>query len=252
MKSCKGLTCCQAAGILVSLLRKVRRPKAKPPLSNGPKGDSGMYIPGHFEESRTDILHELIARNPLGILVTHGDDGLDANHIPFALDKDEGPLGTLHAHVARANPVWQRANGCDVLAVFRAGDAYISPNWYPSKHEFHRQVPTWNYRVAHAFGRLLVHDDERFARGMVARLTRTHEAAQSHPWKMSDSPREFIDAMVKEIVGIEIRITRLTGKFKLSQNKEVRDALGAGQALKAQGDDEIGDAMLACAVKRSC
>lgn len=124
-----------------------------------------MYIPAHFEESRPDALHDLIAQNPFGTLVTHGEHGLDANHIPFLLLPEEGKLGVLHAHVARANPVWKDvANGDDVLVIFRAGDAYISPTWYPSKHEAHRQVPTWNYRVAHAHGRITVRDDERFVR----------------------------------------------------------------------------------------
>ena len=204
-----------------------------------------MYVPSHFEEKRTEVLHDLISRNPFGILVTHCTEGLDANHLPFGLDREGGPLGVLYAHVARANPVWQNVtNGDDVLVVFQAGDAYVSPNWYPSKKEFHRQVPTWNYMVAHAHGRIAVHDDARMVRGIVARLTSTHEAIEPNPWKMSDSPREFIDAMVKAVVGIEIHITRLIGKSKLSQNKEVRDILGAGQALKARGNDVIGTAML--------
>jgi transcriptional regulator len=204
-----------------------------------------VYVPSHFEENRTDVLHDLISRNPFGILVTSSADGLDANHLPFGLDKERGPIGVLYAHVARANPVWQNVtNGDDVLVVFRAGDAYVSPNWYPSKQEFHKQVPTWNYMVAHAHGRIAVHDDERVVRSIVARLTRTHEATQPEPWKMSDSPREFMDAMVKAVVGVEIHITRLIGKSKLSQNKEARDIRGASQALKAKGNDVIGDAML--------
>ena len=204
-----------------------------------------MYVPSYFEEKRTEVLHDLISRNPFGILVTYCAEGLDANHLPFALDRERGPHGVLYANVARANPVWQNmTNGDDVLVVFRAGDAYVSPNWYPSKQEFHKQVPTWNYMVAHAHGRFVVHDDERFVRGIVARLTKAHEAAQPDPWKMSDSPREFIDAMVKAVVGIEIHITRLIGKLKLSQNKGARDIRGASQALKAQGNDVIGNAML--------
>jgi len=204
-----------------------------------------MYVPSHFEEKRTEVLHELISRNPFGILVTYYADGLDANHLPFGLDKEGGPLGVLYAHVARANPVWQNVtDGDDVLVVFRAGDAYVSPNWYPSKQEFHKQLPTWNYVVAQAHGRIVVHDDERMVRGIVARLTRTHEATEPHPWTMSDSPRDFIDAMDKAVVGIEIHITRLIGKSKLGQNKEARDIRGAGQALKAQGNDVIGNAML--------
>lgn len=211
-----------------------------------------MYVPAHFEESRTEALHALIAQNPFGSLVTHGRNGLDANHLPFLLLPEDGSLGTLHAHVARANPVWQDvAGGDEVLVIFRAGDAYISQTWYPSKHEAHRQVPTWNYRVVHAHGRITVRDDERFVRGVVARLTRTHEASQPTPWKMSDAPADYTDALLKMIVGIEIEITRLDGKLKLSQNKETRDMAGAGEALKASGQHVMGDAMLACAAAKT-
>ncbi|MBA9856629.1 FMN-binding negative transcriptional regulator [Ralstonia insidiosa] len=211
-----------------------------------------MYVPAHFEESRTEALHDLIAQNPFGSLVTHGKNGLDANHIPFLLLPEEGKLGTLHAHVARANPVWQDvADGDEVMVIFRAGDAYISPTWYPSKHEAHKQVPTWNYRVAHAHGRITVRDDERFVRGVVARLTRTHEASQPTPWKMSDAPADYTDALLKMIVGIEIEITRIEGKLKLSQNKERRDIVGAGEALKTNGERVISDAMLACAANKA-
>src|SRR5690606_29937790 len=119
-----------------------------------------------------------------------------------------------------------------VLVVFRAADAYVSPNWYPSKHKSHRQVPTWNYRVVHAYGRITIRDDERFVRGMVARLTRTHEASQPTPWKMTDSPKDFIDGMLKAMVGREVDITRLVGKLKLGQNKSADDMCGAGEALR--------------------
>lgn len=205
-----------------------------------------MYIPTHFDEPRPEVLHALIKEYPLGILFTHGQSGMDANHLPFELKSTEDSLGVLHAHVARANPVWQDvANGDEVLVVFRAGDAYISPSWYPSKHEFHKQVPTWNYRVVHAYGRVTIHDDERYVRGVVARLTRTHEASQAQPWKMTDSAPEYIDAMLKAIVGIEIDITRLSGKIKIGQNKEARDIRGAADGLNAQGHNIIGDAMLA-------
>lgn len=211
-----------------------------------------MYIPAHFDEPRTEVLHDLVRQYPFGMLVTHDASGLDANHIPFELDPQQGEMGMLTAHVARANPVWQDvANGDEVLVVFRAADAYVSPNWYPSKHEFHKQVPTWNYMVVHAYGRITIRDDERFVRGMVARLTRTHEASQPTPWKMTDSPKEFIDTMLKAIVGLEVEITRLVGKLKLSQNKEVGDLRSAGEALRNQGDRVIGDAMLACADTKS-
>jgi transcriptional regulator len=204
-----------------------------------------MYIPSHFEESDPGRLHALIAKYPLGILVTHGAGGLDANHLPFELQVGHGSLGALHTHVARANAVWKDiASGDEVLVVFRGPDAYISPNWYPSTHEQHRQVPTWNYTVVHAHGRVTVHDDERYLRALVGRLTKHHEAAEPRPWRMGDSPQTFINDMLALIVGLEIEITRLVGKSKLGQNKEARDVLGAAHALKARGHDAVGDAML--------
>ena len=209
-----------------------------------------MYVPAHFEEPSRDILHRLIEDSPLGIFVTHGKSGLDANHIPFDLDRSKGDFGTLHCHVARNNPVWQDIEtGDEVLVVFRSADAYISPNWYPSKHEFHKQVPTWNYLVAHAHGRITVRDSEAYVRRNVARLTHRHEASQPAPWKMGDAPKDYIDAMAKAIVGLEIEITRLVGKSKLSQNKEQRDIRGAAEMLIAQGDEQIGQAMLAVPAK---
>jgi transcriptional regulator len=212
-----------------------------------------MYVPAHFNEPRKEVLHAHIAQHPFGTLITHGKSGLDANHIPFELASDEGEWGVLQAHVARANPVWQDvANGDEVLVVFRAGDAYISPNWYPSKHEAHRQVPTWNYIVVHAHGRITIRDDEKYVRGVVARLTRAHEASEPQPWKMGDAPSEYIDTLLGMIVGVEIEITRLVGKSKLSQNKDVRDIEGAGEALRARDRFQMGDAMLAeAAYKRS-
>jgi transcriptional regulator len=205
-----------------------------------------MYVPAHFAETRKEVLHACIARHPFGTLITHGTSGLDANHIPFELAAGEGELGVLRAHVARANPVWQAvANGDEVLVVFHAGDAYISPNWYPSKHEFHKQVPTWNYVVVHAHGRITILDDERYVRGLVGRLTRTHEASQPKPWKMGDAPKDYVDTMLKAIVGVQIDITRLVGKNKLSQNREARDIRGAAEALKSRGSSPIGDEMLA-------
>lgn len=204
-----------------------------------------MYVPAHFDEPRLEELQRLIAEHPLGVLVTHGEGGLDANHLPFELDPAAGTQGTLRAHVARANPLWkQLESGAQVLVVFRAEHAYLSPSWYPSKRESHKQVPTWNYRVVHAHGEITVRDDERFVRGLVARLTRKHEASQPAPWKMGDAPTDYIDAMLKAIVGVEVEISRLVGKFKLSQNRELRDRLGAGEALKQQGDTALGQAML--------
>jgi transcriptional regulator len=200
-----------------------------------------MYIPDHFAITSAEALHKIIQSHPLGVLVTLTPDGLDANHIPFELDPVHG---LLTAHVARANPVWQQCGeGMDVLVIFRGDESYISPNWYPSKHEFHRQVPTWNYEVVHVHGRLTVQDEQKFVHGVVGRLTKTHEAAEPKPWKMGDSSPEYIDGMLKAIVGIEIAISRLEGKAKLSQNRETRDRLNAADMLAKQGETTLAEAM---------
>ena len=205
-----------------------------------------MYLPEHFAETDAAALRRLIADHPLGMLVTHGSDGLDADHLPFEFDPAAGACGVLSAHIARANPLWQRCpSGTSVLVVFRGADGYVSPSWYPSKHETHRQVPTWNYTVVHVHGTLTVRDDERFVRGLVARLTRRHEAGEPVPWKMGDSAPDYIDSMLRNIVGIEVAVTRLVGKAKLSQNKDARDRLGAAEALQARGHDALAQAMRA-------
>jgi len=204
-----------------------------------------MYLPDHFEEARAEELLQTIAAHPLGALVINGPHGQDANHVPFLVDETSGGRKLL-AHVARASPLWKETSeGDEVLVIFRAGDAYISPSWYPSKHEAHRQVPTWNYRVVHVYGRMYVRDDERFVRGVVARLTRTHElrSGSPKPWKMTDSSPDYIAEMISKIVGIEIEITRMVGKWKLSQNKEERDRVNAAQELLKRGELEISGAM---------
>jgi transcriptional regulator len=206
--------------------------------------DCTMYIPAHFAELRQEELQRVIREHPLGMLVTLGSEGLDADHLPFELDPADRALGKLSAHVARANPVWQRCpTGTPVMVVFRGAEAYISPNWYPGKHESHRQVPTWNYEVVHAHGTIVVRDDERFVRGLVARLTRRYEAGEAKPWKMSDSAPEYIDGLLRNIVGIEIAITSLVGKSKLSQNKEPRDRSNAADALETNGHRELAQLM---------
>lgn len=203
-----------------------------------------MYIPEDFKITEIEIMHELIQKYALGILFTHGKSGLDANHLPFELMVEQSQFGTLHAHVSRNNPLWQDIkDGDEVLIVFQAGDAYISPQWYPSKHEHHQQVPTWNYRAVHAYGTVKIRDDEKYVRGVVARLTRTHEAKQPEPWKMSDAPKDYLESMLKAIVGIEIEITQLQGKAKLGQNKAYRDVLGVANALVQTSQQVIGDAM---------
>jgi transcriptional regulator len=207
-----------------------------------------MYIPHHFNESDTEVLQKLIVQHPFGALITHGRSGLDANHIPFELATDHGQLGALQGHVARANPVWRDvADDDEVLVIFTAGGAYISPTWYPSKHEHHKQVPTWNYVVIHARGRMHIHDDKKFVRGVVARLTRSHEAQEPQPWKMGDAPSDYLEEQLDGIVGLEVEITQLVGKRKLGQHKDARDIRGPAEILVSRGNQLIGDAMLACA-----
>ncbi|MBL0676097.1 FMN-binding negative transcriptional regulator [Aeromonas dhakensis] len=204
-----------------------------------------MYQPPHFAVTDPERLHQLIRAYPLGALITHGEGGLDANHLPFELDAGEGEHGILRAHVARNNPLWQEVkDGDEVLVIFRAADGYISPNWYPGKQVHHQQVPTWNYSVVHAHGRIQIRDDARFVRRLLANLTRHHEAGETTPWKMADAPRDYLEAMVQAVVGIEIEITGLVGKFKLGQNKEAADRLGAANALQERGQSALAEAML--------
>lgn len=205
-----------------------------------------MYLQKHFEETRPTELVATIAAHPLGALVVNGPNGLDANHVPFLVEQAGDGQWRLLAHVARANPLWKECtDGQEVMVIFRAEQAYVSPNWYPGKHETHRLVPTWNYRVVHVHGRLRVRDEERFVRGVVARLTKTHEATTGspRPWKMTDSSAEFIDQMLANIVGLEIEVLRMVGKWKLSQNREERDLRGAAAELRQRGHEVLADAM---------
>jgi len=200
-----------------------------------------MYIPEHFRMKQQDAMYKIIRSHPLGVLVTLNEQGIDANHLPFELDADRM---RLTAHVAWANPVWEQCSDqMPVLVVFRGDASYVSPNWYLSKHAFHRQVPTWNYEAVHVHGRITIQDHENFVRGLVARLTRTHEASEPKPWRMTDSAPDYIDRMLKAIVGIEIAIERMEGKAKLSQNREDRDRLQAAEMLESKGHAGLAEAM---------
>lgn len=209
-----------------------------------------MYLPPHFAASHADAC-ALIRQYPLGALVHVHGGGLDANHIPWELETPEGGPARLIGHVARANLLCtQLHDGAAVLVIFQAEQAYVSPNWYPSKHTTHRQVPTWNYRVAHVHGTVYLHDDRKWVLGAVGKLTRTHEAhAQSAlpqaagPWKIKDAPPDYLDAMLAHIVGIEVHIERIEAKFKLSQNRSDADRSSAADALSAAGTPLLGDAM---------
>jgi len=198
-----------------------------------------MYLPEHFAERDPAVLHSLIAEHPLGTLVTLGADGLTANHLPFMLAADAGEHGTLLTHVARGNRVWQDFSADhEALVIFLGPSAYISPNWYPTKPETHRQVPTYNYATVHAHGRLVIHDDEKWLRGFLGRLTKRMEAAQPKPWKMGDAPQDYLRQILDGIVGIEIPITRLVGKWKVSQNRLPVDREGAIAGLRTTGEPE--------------
>jgi len=200
-----------------------------------------MYVPTLFAETRPEELRALIRAHPLGMLVASTDTGLEACHVPFLWDESRG---SLVCHVARANPFWQQvAEGAEVLVVFRGAHGYISPSWYPSKAETHRHVPTWNYEVVHVHGRLHVRDEERFVRGVVAALTREHEASLPEPWRMGDAPADYLAENLAQIVGLEIEVTRLEGKRKLSQNREPRDFDSVIRALEANGQLELAMAM---------
>lgn len=198
-----------------------------------------MYLPAHFAEERIDVLHALIREQRLATLVTLSDEGLVADHIPFLLDPKAGPLGTLRGHVARANPLW-RAHPVerDVLAIFAGPQAYVSPAWYPSKAEHGRAVPTWNYVVVHAKGRLRHIDDAEWLRRQLTRQTDEHETGRPERWRVDDAPADFIAQQLRAIVGIEITLTKLSGKWKTSQNRSAPDRAGVAAGLAAEpGDD---------------
>lgn len=208
-----------------------------------------MYLPSHFEQTDTDRIRGLIRACPLGMLVTAGPDGLDANHLPFILDPDRGPHGTLLCHVARANPVWRELADAQAesLAVFQGPSAYVSPSLYETKRTTHEVVPTYNYAVVHAHGRIIVHDDPRWVAGLVGRLTRMFEHGRDDPWKMSDAPPAFLEERLSAIVGLEMPIARLQAKWKMSQNRSEADRRGVMAGLEASGQD--GDRAVAAAMK---
>jgi len=197
-----------------------------------------MYLPSHFAEARVDVLHDLIRAYPFGTLVVLASNGLDANHIPFEIDPEPAPFGTLRGHLARANPLWKDFSAqVDALAIFQGPHTYISPSWYPTKKEHGKVVPTWNYAVVHAMGPLRVIDEQAWVRRFVEQLTQRHEAHRSDPWKVTDAPTDFVDTMTSAIVGIEIPIAQLTGKWKVSQNRPAKDRAAVVEALLQDRSD---------------
>jgi transcriptional regulator len=199
-----------------------------------------MYTPQAFAETRADVLHGLIRDCPFATVVASAVDGVVANHLPLELVGN-----ALHGHVARGNEL-ARLDGAEVLAIFQGPQGYVSPNWYPTKAETHREVPTWNYAVVHVRGRLKVVEDAAWLRALLERLTDHHEAAEPQPWRVADAPADHVEKMLRAIVGIEIAIGHVEGKFKLSQNHPGRNRLGVIAGLRRRdgdGDAELADLM---------
>jgi transcriptional regulator len=193
-----------------------------------------MYLPNHFEQTDVGALHALMRDYPLAALVSVQDGEPTADHVPLAFD---AATNMLRGHVARANPLWRVAAGQPVLAVFTGPQAYVTPSWYPSKAATHKVVPTWNYTVVHAHGVLRVVEDAPWLHALVHGLTDQHEAARAEPWAVNDAPADFVQQLLRAIVGIEIPVQRLLGKWKISQNRSQPDRLGVAAGL-AQGTED--------------
>ena len=192
-----------------------------------------MYLPRHFEQNDPAVLAAAMHEHALATLVVATPAGPTADLIPLEYHPQIGPHGTLRGHVARANPLWRHV-GAAVLAVFQGPQAYVSPNWYPSKREHGKVVPTWNYTMVQARGTLRAVDDAPWVRALVGRLTEWHEAAQVAPWAVEDAPDDYVQQMLGAIVGIEIELTSLVGKWKVSQNRSAADRAGVALALGTQ------------------
>ena len=206
-----------------------------------------MYIPAHFAPDAA-LVDELLRNHGAADLVTVTEQGLVATMLPFIyVPAGEpgagGPDGSLHGHLARNNDQWKRRAAGESLAIVRGPDAYITPGWYASKVEHGRVVPTWNYVTTHVYGRLVVHDDPVWTEDLVRRLTAKHEAYRDHPWSVDDAPRAFIEGQLRAIVGIELEITRIEAKAKLSQNRPPADVEGVIAGLRERGDKEMAEAV---------
>jgi transcriptional regulator len=201
--------------------------------------EKAMYVPPHFNEERVEVLHDAIRQARIGTLVTIGEGGIEASHVPMLVDPEPKPFGTLRGHVARANPQWRRA-AADVesLAIFLGPNAYVTPDWYETKRESGKVVPTWNYVAVHAYGTLHFYEDPERLLALVTELTRTHEAPRAQPWKVSDAPKDYIAGMLQAIVGFDLPIARLEGKWKVSQNRPPADRAGVVEGLAREGGPE--------------
>lgn len=196
-----------------------------------------MFIPKAFQETRVEVLHALISEHPFGLLITHGAGGLQVTPVPFLLYPDEGDCGVLRAHLARANPQWQDlVGGAECMVMFQGGNGYVTPSWYPSKVETHRVVPTWNYIAVEVRGAPRVSEDPAWLQRFLDDLTRSQESFRPDPWSVQDAPADYISGMLNAIVGIEIPIARLEGKWKISQNRPDADRQGVVRGMGNEDD----------------
>jgi len=197
-----------------------------------------MYLPEAFREERVEVLHEMMRTLGAATLISHGSSGLIASQLPIVLDDEPRPWGRISCHLARANSHldWLRSGGEHML-VFQGPQGYVSPSWYPSKQETEKVVPTWNYVAVHAYGVPLLFEGPAEVRSHLARLTDQFEADRAAPWSIDDAPADFIDALCKGVVGVAIDLSRIEGKWKLSQNRPGQDRLGVVEGLRAEGGD---------------
>ena len=198
-----------------------------------------MYQPGHFEETQLEILHDLISAHPLATLVTLYNGKLSANHIPFVIDREAGTLGTLRCHVAKNNAVWKEIEleSNESLVIFQGPEAYITPSWYASKKKHGKVVPTWNYAAVHAHGTVKVTNDPAWLDNQLVTLTDQQEATRPVPWEVSDAPEDFVSQQKRGVVGMELPITRIEGKWKVSQNRPKKDRKGVINGLREEQSD---------------
>jgi transcriptional regulator len=196
-----------------------------------------MYLPALFHETRTPVLHDLIRAHPFAVVVTLDAAGLVANHLPMEIDATAGPLGTLRGHVARANPVWKvHRPDAEAMAVFQGPQCYITPSHYATKAATGKVVPTWNYAIVQARGVARAVHDQDWLAAQVAALTASQEAGRAEPWAVSDAPAPFVASQLRAIVGVEVTITAIDGKWKMSQNRPPADRVGVVRGLEAAGD----------------
>ena len=196
-----------------------------------------MYVPPAFSENRIDVLHKMMSEIGTAVVVGRDQNGLVGTHVPIELDPQPEPFGTIRCHFARANPHAAAVSGNELLVIFQGPQGYVTPSWYPSKHETGRAVPTWNYVAVHAYGTATTFEDAGLLHAHLSVLTNRRESNYQVPWKIEDAPSGYIEGMCRAIIGIEIKLIRIEGKWKLSQNKPEHDRIGVINGLRSQGDE---------------